>query len=182
MAYAFDQIIAADPSNPERVASQGVVTIFAPGDTTQTPLTITTLEGFPLENPIKVNDQGYGPAFMHATLDQVAWSGGGFSGLFVSYKGMKEVAVAAQEGAGNAALSSANSALSAQAAIAAAAGAEERAAASALAAERAAAAAAGAAGGAAFAADPANPGLYFFTTGGQISPDPANPGLYLVGA
>ena len=36
---------------------------------------------------------------MHATLDQVAWAGGGFSGLFVSYKGMKDEAVAARRAA-----------------------------------------------------------------------------------
>lgn len=182
MAYEYDQILAADPSNPERVASNGVVTIFAPGDMTRSPLTITTLDGLPLENPIKVNEQGYGKAFAHATLDQVAWAGGGFSGLFVSYKGMKAEAVAARQDAGAAATSSASSALSAQAAVTVASSAEQRAEASALAAERAAAAAAGAAGGVAITGDPANPGLYFVAPGGQITPDPANPGLYIVGA
>ena len=96
MAYPYEQIFAADPSDASRVATNGVVTIFAPGDTAQTPLTITTLTGLPLSNPIQVNDAGYGPAFMHATLDQVAWAGGGLSGLFASYKGMKDEAVAAR--------------------------------------------------------------------------------------
>lgn len=96
MPYPYDQVFAADPATPENVASNGVVTIFAPGDPDRTPLTITTLDGLPLPNPMQVNDAGFGPAFMHATHDQVAWAGGGFTGLFVSYKGMKDEAVAAR--------------------------------------------------------------------------------------
>lgn len=103
MAYTFDQIFAADPSNPDQIAANGVVTIFAPGDETQTPLTITTVDGLPLQNPIAVNEVGYGPAFMHATLDRVAWVGGGFSGFLTSYDGMKNEAVAARQEAGVAA-------------------------------------------------------------------------------
>lgn len=96
MAYSFDQIFAADPSNPERVASNGVVTIFAPGDESKTPLSIRSVEGMIIPNPVQVNDSGHGPAFMHETLDRVAWEGGGFSGFLTSYEGMKEEAVAAR--------------------------------------------------------------------------------------
>lgn len=99
MAYTFDQIFAADPSNPANVAVNGVVTIHAPGDTTVTPLAITDVSGNPLPNPITVNANGYGPAFMHATLDRVAWSGGGFSNFMNSYEGMKGEAVAARNAA-----------------------------------------------------------------------------------
>lgn len=95
MAYTFEQIFAADPSSPERVAADGVVTIFAPGDTSQAPLSIMRVDGTPLENPIKVNDAGYGPAFMHATLGRVAWAGGGFSGFFTAHDSIKQEAVAA---------------------------------------------------------------------------------------
>ena len=104
MSYSFDQIFAADPSNPERVASNGVVTIFAPGDESRTPLLITTVEGMAIQNPVQVNDSGHGPAFMHETLDRVAWEGGGFSGFFTSYEGMKQEAVAARVSAGEAAV------------------------------------------------------------------------------
>ena len=79
MPYPYEQIFAADESAPEKVATNGVVTIFAPGDPARTPLAITTLDGLPLSNPMQVNDAGFGPAFMHATLDQVAWAGGGGS-------------------------------------------------------------------------------------------------------
>lgn len=103
MPYPYDQIFAGDPSAPERVAVNGVVTIFEPGDASMTPLAITTLDGMPLANPLQVNEAGFGPAFQHATLDQVAWSGGGFSGLLVSYPGMKKEAVAARQAAQEAA-------------------------------------------------------------------------------
>lgn len=96
MAYSYDQIFAVDPSNTSRVASNGIVTIYTPGDATKTPITITSLSGAAMANPVQVNDLGFGPAFMHATLDRVAWSGGGLEGLFTSYEGLKEVAVAAQ--------------------------------------------------------------------------------------
>ena len=104
MSYSFDQIFAVDESNPERVAANGVVTIFAPGDESRTPLLITTVEGMAIQNPVMVNDSGHGPAFMHATLDRVAWEGGGFSGFFTSYEGMKQEAVAARISAGDAAV------------------------------------------------------------------------------
>ena len=107
VAYAFKQIEAHDPSNPGLVAPNASVTIFEPGDPTKTPLTLTTLAGDPLPNPVTVNGLGYGPAFMHATLPQVAWSGGGLTGTFESYEGMRDEAIAAvtaaETAAGNAA-------------------------------------------------------------------------------
>jgi hypothetical protein len=99
MAYTFDQIFAADPSNPENVAGDATVTIFAPGDATMTPLAITAPDGSPLANPIPVNANGFASAFTHETLDRVAWSGGGFTGFFTSYEGLKNVAVDAQTAA-----------------------------------------------------------------------------------
>jgi len=99
MAMSFDQIFAADPANPQNVASNAAVLIYAPGDATKAPLTITDPSGGPLANPVIVNANGFGSAFMHATLDRVAWDGGGFSGFFTSYEGMKNVSVAAQAAA-----------------------------------------------------------------------------------
>ena len=105
MAYTFEQVFAADPANPSNIARNAAITIFAPGDVTQTPLTITDPSGAALSNPVMVNANGFGSAFAHATLDRVAWDGGGFTGFFTSYDGMKEEAVAAREGAEAAAAS-----------------------------------------------------------------------------
>jgi hypothetical protein len=96
-------VFAADPANPANVAQNASVTIFAPGDATMTPLTITDPDGTPLPNPIPVNANGFGSAFAHATLDRVAWAGGGFTGFFTSYEGMKQVALDAQTAAETAA-------------------------------------------------------------------------------
>lgn len=110
MAYTFDQLFAADPATPGNVAANASVLIFAPGDATKAPLTLTTTAGAPLANPVQVNANGFGPAFMHATLDRVAWEGGGFTGFFTSYEGMKAEAVAARSAADSSAASAATSA------------------------------------------------------------------------
>jgi peptidoglycan/xylan/chitin deacetylase (PgdA/CDA1 family) len=99
MAYTYEQVFAADPANPANIAQNAAVTIFAPGDATMTPLSITDPDGTPLPNPIPVNANGFGSAFAHATLDRVAWAGGGFTGFFTSYEGMKQVALDAQAAA-----------------------------------------------------------------------------------
>lgn len=109
----FDQIFAVDEANTSNVAQNTSVLIFTPGDTAKAPLTITTTDGQPLANPVQVNSNGFGPAFMHETLDRVAWEGAGFTGFFTSYDGMKNEAVAARSAAGEAATSAANSATSA---------------------------------------------------------------------
>lgn len=99
MAYSFDQIFAVDPYNPDQVASNGLVTIFDPGDVNQTPIALNTTSGLPLPNPVRVNARGFGPAFTHPTLDRVAWSSGELTGFFTSYEGMKNIALSAQASA-----------------------------------------------------------------------------------
>lgn len=96
MAYTYDQIEARDPSNPNVVAANAAVTIFAPGDPQQTPLAIKSTSGMPLPNPITVNNMGYGDAFIHETLGRVAWSGGGFTGFFTAHDSIMQEAVAAR--------------------------------------------------------------------------------------
>ncbi|WP_159619883.1 right-handed parallel beta-helix repeat-containing protein [Arthrobacter zhaoguopingii] len=118
MAFTYDQIFAADPSDPGNVARNGGITIFAPGDPTQTPIEITTPDGTPLPNPVPVNENGFGEAFMHETLDRVAWAGGGFEGFFTSYEGLKNVAVEALAGVQGIAADAAASAAAAEAAAA----------------------------------------------------------------
>lgn len=168
MAYTFEQVFAADPANPSNIAQNAAITIYQPGDPTKTPLVITDPSGGALANPVPVNANGFGPAFAHATLDRVAWDGGGFTGFFTSYEGMKNEAVDARTAAQSAVSDAAASATEAATAKAAA--------------EAAAAAAAGAAGGVAIQADANNPGLYYIASGGQITADNTNPGFYLIGA
>lgn len=107
--FPFAQIFAADPSNTSNVATNSAVLIFEVGDTTKTPLVFTTESGLPLANPVLTNANGWGPSFIHATLDQVAWDGGGFKGTFESYRGMKDSA----DAAAGAAMASASSAATA---------------------------------------------------------------------
>lgn len=163
MAYSYDQIFAADPANPSNIAQNAAITIFAPGDVTMTPLTITDPDGQPLANPIPVNANGFGSAFAHATLDRVAWAGGGFTGFFTSYEGMKGEAVAARVAAQTAQTAAATSAQEAANAVTAA----QQAAANTV--------------GAAVTEDGANPGLYYVTENQKILSDTANPGFYLIG-
>ncbi|SEE82229.1 hypothetical protein SAMN04489740_2676 [Arthrobacter alpinus] len=91
--YTFTQMFAVDPNNSENVAKGGTILLYAPGDPTKTPVTITDISGsLTIANPVAINANGFGPAFRHATLDQVAWDGGGFTGTFESYRGMKDAA------------------------------------------------------------------------------------------
>ena len=146
MAYTFEQVLAVDPSNPANVARAASITIFAPGDAAKTPLTLTDTNGSPLANPLTVNANGFGPALMHATLDRVAWEGGGFTGFLTSYEGMKQEAIDARAAAETAAATAgADAAAVADAAIGDATAEAEAAAASAEAAEAAAASSATAA-------------------------------------
>ncbi|HEY1158604.1 MAG TPA: hypothetical protein VGE95_20265, partial [Arthrobacter sp.] len=63
MAYTYDPIFAADPSNAANVAASASITIFDPNDPSKAPVTITDVTGSPLPNPITVNAKGFGPAF-----------------------------------------------------------------------------------------------------------------------
>ena len=99
MAFSFDPIFATDPNNPTNVASNASIVISDPADPGNAPVTITDVTGSPLPNPVTVNKNGFGPAFQHATLDRLAWSGGGFTGFFTSYEGIKNEAVAARQAA-----------------------------------------------------------------------------------
>lgn len=119
--YVFGQIFAADPSQTDNVATQGSILIFAPGDVAKTPLALTAVDGaLTLTNPVTLNANGFGPAFM-ADIDQVAWEGGGFSGTFESYRGMKDVVLASQS-VSEAARAAADKSAEAAATAAAAAG------------------------------------------------------------
>lgn len=110
--YVFKQIFAADPSNTANVATNASILLFAPGDPAMTPVVITDAStGRILANPVETNTNGFGPTFAHETLDQVAWEGGGFSGTFESWRGLKDDAEAS---AGSATLSAAAAAAAAE--------------------------------------------------------------------
>ena len=129
--YVFKQIFAADPFNTANVATNASILLFAPGDPAMTPLVITDAStGLTLANPVQTNTNGFGPTFAHETLDQVAWEGGGFTGTFESYRGLKDdaeasatsaatSALAAETAAANAELAAANAAEGAGVALAA---------------------------------------------------------------
>jgi parallel beta-helix repeat protein len=95
----FKQIFASDPNNPQNVATNGVISIFAPG--TRTLLAIKTAVGGALSNPLQLNSLGFGPAFAADGYTQVAWEavtpGQVFQGTFESYEGVLAQAVAAKE-------------------------------------------------------------------------------------
>jgi lysophospholipase L1-like esterase len=111
MPYIFEHLFAADESNPSNVARNGTITIFVPGDTTMTPVTgLKHIDGRPYPNPVTVNANGYAAQPVHETIDRLAWSGGGFSGVMTAYEGIKDEAVAARAAAENAAAEAAASA------------------------------------------------------------------------
>ena len=72
MAYSFDQVFAADPANPQNVASNAAVLIYQPGDATKTPLVITDPSGGALSNPVIVNANGYVATAGHCTVAEDA--------------------------------------------------------------------------------------------------------------
>lgn len=146
-----------------------------------TPLEITDPDGSPLPNPFPVNVNGFGPAFAHATLDRVAWLGGGFTGFVTSYEGMKQVAVDAQAAAAAAASTAgAEAAAVADAAVASVIADADAAAASAAAAEsNAAVSATAAANSAALVGAPADTAIAAAVNGAATETKTALNAAYL---
>ena len=111
--YPYKPILAADPNNPSIVATNAAVLIFNPGDPTKTPVTIWDLaKTSEIPNPVTTNSLGFGPAFLHDTLPQLAWEGGGMSNTFESFQGLWEDAEAAKGAAHGSATSAQESAAS----------------------------------------------------------------------
>lgn len=109
MGYPFEQIFAADPGTPGNVAAYASIIIFTPGDATMTPLPLTKLDGSPLANPLTTSGVGATTSFI-ADIEQVAWDGGGYSGLFTSYVGMRDETALARTAAQTAASAASTSA------------------------------------------------------------------------
>lgn len=97
--YPFDMQLVVDPLNPSTVVAEGAVYIYDPADTTfSSPLPITNLQGVPIENPLESSPTGYIDEFV-AQVPQVVWKSGQYTGLFNSFKGMRDEAIAAKEAA-----------------------------------------------------------------------------------
>lgn len=118
--YPFETqlVVSADASHV--VLTNAVVTIYDPSDTGMTtPLALTDLNGLPLANPVAVNSNGFLPAFQ-ASVPQVMWTGGGYTGYLGSYKGILDEAIAARVSAAAAASSATGAQSAAELALAAA--------------------------------------------------------------
>lgn len=116
--YPFETQLVLSANGGTVLVTDAVVTIYGASDTGMTtPLQLVGTGGAPLANPVQVSRQGFLPAFQ-ATVPQVLWSGGGYSGYLNSFQGVLDEAI----GARNEAAASASAALSAQAAAESAGG------------------------------------------------------------
>jgi hypothetical protein len=94
--YPFDIQLVVDPANIQNVIIDAIITLYDPADTlATTPLDLKDLQGIGLANPLHSNHLGYLPPFS-ATLPQVMWRTGSYSGLLESYTGLRDEAVAAR--------------------------------------------------------------------------------------
>jgi hypothetical protein len=97
--YPYDLNLVVDPLNPANVVAEGEVTLYDPTDTDfSSPLALEDLHGLPLGNPLTSSPTGFLQEFV-ATIPQVKWKSGPYEGLFNSYKGLRDEAVAAREAA-----------------------------------------------------------------------------------
>jgi hypothetical protein len=113
--YPFDMQLVVDPANPNNVVANSQITIYDPADTAgASPLALKDTSGNPILNPLVSNPNAYLEPFT-ATVPQVMWKSGPYSGYFNSYRGMRDEAVAAKTAAQASANSAAASAAQAQA-------------------------------------------------------------------
>lgn len=122
--YPFDSTLVIDAISLTTVAN-GQVYIYATSDVDNTqPLILTDPNGLPLTNPLFSNSNAFIPAFA-VDVPQVKWVGGGFSGYFSSFEGLRveaaAAAVAAQAAIGSSAAAEASAAAAEVAATSAAA-------------------------------------------------------------
>lgn len=102
--YPFNMQLAVTSLDENTVVRDGSVSVYDPEDTDGTVLlTLTTPGGVPLTNPLTTNEYGFVQPFI-ATLPQVMWRSGDYEGYFESYKGLRDVAVAASDDAAVSAL------------------------------------------------------------------------------
>lgn len=97
--YPFDTQLVFAADNPGMIMTNASVTLYNPTDTALiTKLTLTDPNGLPLANPVAVSPAGFMPAF-RASIPQVRWVSGAYSGYLNSYQGLLDLALAAQQAA-----------------------------------------------------------------------------------
>ncbi|WP_156380278.1 hypothetical protein [Arthrobacter sp. Soil762] len=173
--YPFKVEIVVDPDNPMNVVQNGAVFLYDPSDEAGvSPIVLKDLSGLPMTNPLTSNAVGALSPFV-ATIPQVKWKSGPWTGSFESFDGLRNEAVAARAAAEIAQAAATAAGADAAAAVAAAlAGAVADAAesavdaaaaqASAAAAQVSAAAAAATAAGGGMAIHPTDPDILIIST------------------
>jgi hypothetical protein len=97
--YFFETQIVFAADNPGIVMTNATVTLYNPSDTALTsPIAVTDTFGLPKANPVQVSPEGFLPALI-ATIPQIRWVAGGYSGYLNSFQGVLAAAQAAQAAA-----------------------------------------------------------------------------------
>lgn len=191
--FAYDPDVCFDPDHPENIVRNAPIELYDATDLGGTTLlSLRDTFGMPLPNPLTSNEYGVIPKRV-ASVPQMLWKSGDFSGFFNSYKGLRDEALAARtaaeqakesaETAGAGAADAANAQL--EAAKTAATSAATSAAATlaeAAAAKAAAEAAAAASSGGGVAIDPADPDVLIISTknDGSVSLDPSDSDILII--
>lgn len=97
--YLYDLDICFDPDNPNNIVRGGLIEIYDANDLEGTTLlALKDTSGLPLPNPMMSNEYGVIGRRI-APVPQCLWKSGPFSGVFNSYKGLRDEAVAARTAA-----------------------------------------------------------------------------------
>lgn len=101
--YLYDLDICFDPDNPNNIVRGGMIEIYDANDLQGTTLlALKDTSGNPIGNPMMSNEYGVIGRRI-APVPQCLWKSGQFSGVFNSYKGLRDEAVAARAAAEQAA-------------------------------------------------------------------------------
>lgn len=97
--YLYDLDICFDPDNPNNIVRGGLIEIYDATDLEGTTLlALKDTSGSPIPNPMMSNEYGVLGRRI-APVPQCLWKSGQFSGVFNSYKGLRDEAVAARAAA-----------------------------------------------------------------------------------
>lgn len=97
--YLYDLDICFDPDNPNNIVRGGLIEIYDATDLEGTALlALKDTSGNPIPNPMTSNEYGVIGRRI-APVPQCLWKSGPFSGVFNSYKGLRDEAIAARAAA-----------------------------------------------------------------------------------
>lgn len=162
--YLYDMDICFDADNPNNIVRGGLIEIYDANDLQGTTLlALKDTSGLPLPNPMTSNEYGVIGRRI-AGSPQCLWKSGQFSGVFNSYKGLRDEALAARGAAEQSA------------------GASDAAASEAAAARAAAEAAAAASAGGGVAVDPADADALIISikSDGSVAVDPTDSDVLVI--